>query len=129
MLIKNRRMMLALGGAVLLFLAGLAAGANRFSRPKTVLHVVTIKWKDDATAAQKQAALDGVEKMAAEVPGITRIWTKPIKVQGEGFSSAFVIEFADQAAFDKYAHNPAHQAWEKIYLPIRGESRTHDITN
>lgn len=129
MLMTNRRPWLALAGAVLLFAAGVAAGANRFSKPKTILHVVTIQWKDDATTEQKQAALDGVEKMAAEVPGITRIWMKPLKVQGEGFSGAFVIEFADQAAFDKYASNPAHRAWEKVYLPIRAESRTDDITN
>jgi hypothetical protein len=129
MLIKNRQTILALAGAALLFFAGLAVGANKFSQPKTVLHVVTVKWKDDATAAQKQAAIDGVAKMAAEVSGITRIWTKPLKVQGEGYSGAFVIEFADQAAFDKYAGTPAHQAWEKVYLPVRGESTTHDITN
>ncbi|HLJ17694.1 MAG TPA: Dabb family protein [Bryobacteraceae bacterium] len=126
---RVRNLTLALAGAALLFIAGIAVGANRFSKPKTVLHVVTIKWKDDATADQKQAAIEGVDKMAAEIPGITRIWTKPLKVQGEGFSGAFVIEFADQAAFDKYASNPAHKAWEKLYLPIRGESVTHDISN
>ena len=126
---KIRNLIACAAAATLLFACGLAVGANRYSKPKTILHVVTIQWKDDATAEQKQAAIDGVEKMAAEIPGITRVWTKPLKVQGEGFSGAFVMEFADQAAFDHYAATAAHKAWEKVYLPVRAESRTHDITN
>jgi len=39
------------------------------------------------------------------------------------------MEFEDQAAFDRYATDPAHKAWEKVYLPVREESRTHDVTN
>ncbi|MEO7144783.1 MAG: Dabb family protein [Bryobacteraceae bacterium] len=126
---KIRNPIAAAAGAALLFVAGVAVGANQFSKPKTVLHVVTVKWKDDATAEQKQAAIDGVGKMAAASPGITRIWTKTLKVQGEGFSSAFVMEFASAAALEKYAATPAHKAWEAVYLPVRAESRTSDITN
>jgi hypothetical protein len=125
----TRNFVLSAAAAALLFAGGVAVGANKYSKPKSILHVVTVKWKDDATAEQKQAAIDGVEKMAADVPGITRVWTKPLKVQGEGFTGAFVMEFADQAAFDKYVNTPAHKAWEKVYLPVRGESRTHDISN
>ncbi len=115
--------------AAAIFGAGLMIGANGVSKPKSILHVVTISWKDDATDAQKKAALDGVEKMAAQVPGVSRVWLKGIKVQGEGFSDAFVMEFDNQAAFDKYAANAAHKSWEAGYLAIRARSTTHDITN
>jgi hypothetical protein len=123
-----------LGTAMIaLFATGLVIGQNKFSQPKSIIHVVTVKWKADSTPAQRQAALDGVKTMAAKIPGMTRIWLKTIKVQSptqdQPFDAAFVMEFKDQAAFDKYADDPAHKEWEKIYLAIRETSRSHDITN
>jgi hypothetical protein len=50
-------------------------------------------------------------------------------VQPSSFQDAFVIEFADKAAADRYADHAAHRAWEKIYLPIREQSVSHQITN
>ena len=120
--------------------AALALGANRFAAPHSVIHVVTILWKEDSTPEQHQAAMDGVKKMAAEIPGIKNIWTKAIKVQGRGkpgkdgkpgraYDTAFVIEFADQAAADRYVDYPAHLEWNKTYLAIREESTSHQVTN
>jgi len=118
----------------------LALGANRYATPHTIVHVVTILWKEDSTPEQQQAALEGVKKMAAEIPGIKNVWIKPLKVQGHGrsgkdgkpgrpYDSAFVIEFADQAAADRYVDHPAHLEWNKTYLAIREESTSHQITN
>lgn len=117
------------GVATLVLTTGVMIGANKFNKPKSIVHVVTIKWADNATAEQKKAALAGVDKMAVEIPGITNVWTKGIKVQGEGYTDAIVLEFKDKASFDAYGDHPAHKAWEKIYLPVRGRSTTHDITN
>lgn len=115
--------------ATLLLAAGLLVGANTFNAPPTILHVITVQWKADSTPAQQQAAIDGLRKMAAEVPGIRNIWIKKLKVQPAEFSTVFAIEFENKAAFDAYANHPAHKAWEKVYLPLREESRTQDITN
>lgn len=127
------RKTMLLGTAAVIFSAGVMVGAKKYEKPKSVIHVVTLYWKDGATAAQKKAALDGVEKMASEIEGLDRVWLKSIKVQGDAggktLESAFVMEFKDQAALDAYANHPAHKAWEKVYIPVRGESRTHDITN
>jgi len=97
--------------------------------PSSVLHVITVKWKADATSEQKQAALDGVKKMAAEIPGINNVWLKTIKVQPSGYHAVIAIEFRDQAALDAYGPHESHKAWEAIYLPIREQSTTHDVTN
>ena len=118
---------------ILLTTVLLAIGVNTFSAqtptaPKTVIHVVTVKWKADATPTQIQAALDGVKALPAAYPGITRVWTKSIKVQG-GKANAFVMEFADEAALKAYADSPAQKEWYKVYQPIREESTTFDITN
>lgn len=125
--------------ALLTVLGGLLAAANQFGAPHTIIHVVTILWKEDSTPEQRQAALDGVKKMGAEIPGIKNVWIKKTKVQGRGaskdskpgrpYEAAFVIEFADQKAADEYPNHKAHADWEKTYLAIREESTSHQITN
>ena len=123
------KLILSAGGAAILFGAGMLVGANRFSEPKSVLHVVTVRWKADSTPQQRQAALDGVKKMAGEIPGIKNVWLKTLKVQGENYNNAFAIEFDSEAAFKAYADAAAHEGWNKVYTPIRDQSTTHDVTN
>ncbi len=111
------------------FAAGLLIGQKTVETPSTVLHVVTVRWTKDSTAAQRQAALDGVRTMASKYPGIKRVWLKSIKVQPATYNAAFVMEFADQKALEDYVASPAHAEWKKIYDPVHDESTTHDITN
>jgi len=134
-----RRLILVLFGLVIM--AG-SFGAFAAEKPKSIIHVVTLYWKDGTTDAQKKAVLDGIEKMGKEIPGITRVWLKPVKVQGQypvkqpggemkifPVTDAFVIEFRDEQSFKAYADHPAHEEWERIYTEARGRSVTSDITN
>ena len=133
------RRMFAIAGLALTLTAGAALAQNKFGQPKSILHIVTVLWKEDATEAQKVKAVDGVKEMAAKIPGVTNVWVKTVKVQGRGpgkngqpgrpYDALFVMEFKDQAAFDSYADHPAHRAWEKVYLEIREQSTTHDASN
>ena len=111
------------------FSLGVAVGQNKFGQPKSILHVITVQWKADSTAEQRQAAINGVKTMASQIPGITNVWLKTIKVQGKDPGAVIVMEFKDNAALDAYVAHPAHKKWEEIYLPIRELSHTHDITN
>jgi Stress responsive A/B Barrel Domain len=122
----SRKVLLVCAMAAI-FALGVVAGQQKFGQPKSILHVITVRWKADSTAEQRQAAIDGVKTMASQIPGITNVWLKTIKVQGK--DAVMVMEFKDQAAFDAYAAHPAHKQWEQIYIPIRGESHTHNITN
>ena len=80
--------------------------------------------------AQIDQAIKAAEALPAQYPGITRVWTKPIKKQlPEGYSHVIVMEFANEDALKKYADSPAQKKWYELYMPIRGESRTSDITN
>ena len=115
--------------ALVVFAAGALVGANAFKEPSTVLHVAVVKWKAESTPEQQQAAIDGIRRMAADVPGIRNVWLKKIKTQPPEYGAAFGIEFESKAAFDAYTNSPAHKAWEKVYLPIREESQTQDLTN
>ncbi len=99
------------------------------SKPKSVIHVVTVKWKAGTTPEQINAALKGAETVANSYSGIERVWTRAIKVQGAGYTHAIVMEFKDEAALKNYTDSPAQKEWYKVYLPIREQSTTHDITN
>lgn len=96
--------------------------------PGTLMHVVTVSWKESATEEQIQAALDGVVTMAKELDGLERVWIKSIKAQG-GKTHAFAMEFKNEAALEAYAGSDAHKAWYELYIPIRERSATFDIIN
>lgn len=115
--------------ALVVSAAALLIGANTFNSPSTILHVVVVKWKADSTPQQQQAAIDGVRKMAADVPGMKNVWIKKVKVQPADYNTVFAMEFESKAAFDAYTNSAAHKAWEKVYLPYREESQTQDVTN
>jgi antibiotic biosynthesis monooxygenase (ABM) superfamily enzyme len=113
--------------AALMLATGLFAADTT---PKTVIHVISVKWKADATPAQIDKAIKAAEALPSEYPGITRVWTKPIKKQlPEGYSHVIVMEFASEDALKNYADSAAQKKWYEVYMTIREESRTSDITN
>lgn len=121
-----------LGGALFalaLFTSGYVAGQNRFGQPKTILHVVELKWNPTATDADKQAAIEGIKEMATKIPGIKNIWIKGERMQPRDFNAAYAIEFRDRAAADAYAESPVHAAWEVKYVPLREASVSIQVTN
>ncbi len=128
----TRRMLLACA-LIGVFAIGVAVGQNKFGKPTSVVHVVTVKWKADSTAAQRQAAIDGVAGMAGKIKGIKNVYLKTLRVQSPSqdkpFDAAFAIEFESEAAAKAYADDPAHKEWEKGYQAIREESRSHQVTN
>ena len=108
----------------------LFAAAALAESPATVIHVINVKWKAEATPEQIKAVIDAVHQLPAKFPGIKRVWTKNLKYQGqEGMKQAIIMEFESQDALKKYADSPAQKWFYDIYLPVRDESRTHDITN
>lgn len=122
----TRKRMLSLSLLLAIVGAGFAMAAPK--KPKSVIHVITIQWKADATPQQIQAALQAAENIS--YPGIKNVWTRPIKMQlPEGYKNIIVMEFESEEALKKYADSPAQKQWYEVYMPIREESRTHDITN
>ena len=125
---KNIRLTITVCALAAAFGAGILTGQGS-KTPSSIIHVSTIQWKADSTQQQRTAALEGVKKMAAAMPGIKNVWIKATKVQPGEHTAAFVIEFADRAAADAYVNHPAHKEWEKIYIPVREESFNSQITN
>ena len=108
----------------------LSAATILAQAPQTVIHIINVKWKADAAPEQIKAAVDAVQQLPAKYPGLKRVWTKNLKFQGqEGFKQAIVMEFESQDALKKYENSAAQKWWYGLYLPVRDDSRTDDITN
>jgi hypothetical protein len=123
----KKNVLVALWVAAVMFATGLFAADTQ---PKTVIHVITIQWKANATPAQIDKAIQGAAALPSQYPGITRVWTKPVKKQlPEGYANIIVMEFASEDALQNYAGSSAQKQWYAVYMPIREESRTSDITN
>jgi len=115
--------------ALSIFAVGILFGQSY--KPESVIHVVTVKWNADATDAQISEALKGVETIAQKYDGVSRVWTRSIKVQGQEseVTAAFVMEFESEKALADYADSDAQKEWYEVYLPALELSRTFDITN
>lgn len=128
-------MTIAKRAVLMMTVMSLSAGAtwvvaqNKFGTPNTIIHVSVIQWKDGVSAAEKKQVLDGVRDMAAKIPGMKNVWTKAIRVQPQGYHDAFVIEFENQAAVDRYAKDPVHDKWTEMLTKVREASISPQITN
>jgi hypothetical protein len=111
--------------ALFLMSAGSVFAAGK---PKTVIHVITVQWKAGTPPEKIEAAKAAAVSM--KYPGLKNVWTRPIKKQlSEGLDDIIVMEFKSEDALKKYADSPAQKQWYDVYMPIREQSRTHDITN
>ena len=119
---------LILFGALLAVLAGGLLLFAAPAKPRSVIHIITVQWKADASQAQIDKAIEAVGTM--NYPGLKNVWTKPIKMQlPEGYKSIIVMEFDSENALKRYADSDAQKKWYEVYMPLREESRTHDVTN
>src|SRR5438094_9291395 len=99
------------GLAAALFISGVAAGTlharsaaaqNRFGQPKTVLHVVVYKFRDDVSNYDREKAIGGIKDMAGKMPGIKNIWLKRERNQASDFSGVYAIDLASGEAAAQY---------------------------
>ncbi len=122
----TKKTVIALCAMLAVLAAGLLLAAP--AKPKSVIHIITVQWKAGASPADIDKAIKGVETM--NYPGLKNVWTKPIKMQlPEGYKAIIVMEFESEAALQKYAGSDAQKKWYEVYMPVREESRTHDVTN
>jgi lipoate-protein ligase A len=103
--------------------------AQNVNMPKTIIHHVTLKWKADASEADKTKVMADLKAILADTKGVKSVWMKSTKVQPQEFSQTFVVEFENQAALDAYAKHPKKEAWAKLYYEIRETSYNSVTTN
>ena len=134
----KQRMLILAAGAVL-FVAGVAVGSwrtasvaaaqNRYSQPRTVIHVVVYKWKNTASEYDKEQALAGLKTLAAQIPGVKNIWLKTLRNQIRDFDGVYAIEFTSLEAAADYAENPKHEVWRKRWEELRDNSLSFQVSN
>ncbi len=133
---KKRALQFAVGAA--LFIAGVTAGrlhassapvVNHFGQPKTVLHVVIYKFRDNVSNNDREIAINGIKGMAGKIPGIKNIWLKTERNQIKEFSGVYAIEFASAEAAADYAESPVHEEWSKQWQAERENSLSFQISN
>ena len=133
----SKRIALLAAGAVL-FIAGIEAGSlhargtaaqKRFGQPKTVLHVVLYKFKDNTSNFDREKAINGIKDMAGKIPGIRNVWLKTERNQLKDFSGVYEIEFASPDAAADYSESPVHEAWSKKWQELRENSLSFQISN
>lgn len=127
---------IVLGAAI--FVAGIGAGSlharsasvqNRFGQPKTVLHVVVYKFRDNVSNYDRERAINGIKDMAGKITGIRNVWLKTSRNQIKDFSGVYAIEFTSAEAAADYAESPLHEAWSKGWQEQRENSVSFQITN
>jgi hypothetical protein len=132
----KRALQMALGAA--LFIAGMAAGSvharsavaqNRFGQPKTVLHVVVYKFRDNVSNYDRERAINGIKDMAGKIPGIKNVWLKTSRNQIKDFSGVYAIEFTSAETAADYAESPIHEGWSKTWQEQRENSLSFQISN
>lgn len=111
------------------FAGGYISGQNRIGQPKTIIHVVEIQWNPGVSEVQKQKVLDGLKQVAMKTPGVKNIWTQADRLEPRDFNAAFAIEFANRDAADAYAESSFHDQWDKMYIPLRQNSISIQVTN
>jgi len=132
----KRAAQLAMG--VSLFIAGVAAGSlharsvamqNRFGQPKTVLHVVIYKFRDNVSNYDREKAISGIKDMAGKIPGIKNVWLKTERNQIKDYSGVYAIEFTSAEAAADYSESPVHEAWSKQWQQLRETSVSLQVSN
>src|SRR2546422_9168576 len=132
----KRASQIALGAVI--FAAGIEAGSlharsaavqNRFGQPKTVLHVVVYKFRDDVSNYDQEKAINGIKDMAGKIPGIKNVWLKTERNQLRDFSGVYAIEFTSAEAAADYAESPIHEAWSKMWQGRPEKSLSIQVKN
>jgi hypothetical protein len=88
---------------------------------KMLYHVVSVKFKDDATPEQIKAATDAFEGLKTKVPGITSLhWGTNVSPEkkNKGFTHCFVLTFTSEKDRDGYLVHPDHKALGKVLGPV-----------
>ncbi|MGH6962614.1 MAG: Dabb family protein [Dongiaceae bacterium] len=114
-----RKWLLLTAAGALLFGAGLLVGQRTVTGEKTLIHAIAFKQVDGTTPEQLKEVWAATEKMAAEVPGIKRVWMGKVTNRGPAYTHGIVMEFENAEALKHYAPHPAHKKWEEIYFKVR----------
>jgi len=122
------KLFLTVLAALALLGAGVMLGQKTVTGQKTLIHTISFKQVEGTTPQQMREMFDATLKMAAEVPGMRRVWVGKVTNRGEDYTHGIVMEFENAEALKNYAPHAAHKKWEEIYFKVRQPgSNTIDV--
>jgi hypothetical protein len=87
-------------------------------------HVALFRFKAESTDAQRQAVLDGLRALPAQIPELLDYRVGPDVGAADGnWDFAVVADFADRAGYEMYVNHPAHVAVATAHVRPILESR------
>jgi hypothetical protein len=105
----------------LIFITATRAAEAPQDGRKMLYHVVSVKFKPDATPEQIKAAEQAFAALKTKIPGIASLnWGTNISPEkkDKGFTHCFVLTFASEKDRDAYLPHPEHKAFGKILGPV-----------
>jgi hypothetical protein len=110
-------------------------GPTATAGEKALLHCFFFTPIAEATQAEWDAFYKATDELPAKIHGLNRVWigklTERAAVSQQvklGREYGGCMEFTDEAALQRYATHPAHDAWVKAYEKVRiAGTTTFDI--
>jgi len=102
------------------FIAALMLTTTALFAAGPVRHVVSFKFKKEASADDVQKVEAAFAALKAKIPQIQSLeWGTNVSTENldKGFTHIWVLSFADAAALKVYLDHPEHQAFVKILKP------------
>lgn len=106
---------------LLAFLAFAFLSSPIMAKDKVLRHVVSFKFKEDASDCQIQEVEKAFAALKDKIPGILSLdWGKNNSPEGlnKGFTHCFIVTFKDEKAREVYLPHPDHKAFVSILKPI-----------
>lgn len=83
-----------------------------------IRHAVLFKFKPDFPAAEKEAWIEGLNRMDGNIPGLLRLTHGPdVANQDRSFDYAIVADFSTLQDMEVYNTHPLHEPLKKYSLP------------
>lgn len=110
-------------------LCGLSIGAGVASAgQKTLMHCFTFTPIESAADADWKAFYSATDQLVSKVDGLVHVWygklANPQHAGDAVRTYGACMEFKDAASLKKYADDPAHKDWLKVYEKVRQPGTT-----
>ncbi len=84
-----------------------------------IMHFFMLRWKPEATQADKDRALLDVKALQGQIPGLLETYAGVnFSPRSNGHEFGAVMKFTDEAALDAYITHPVHQQLLAWLLPL-----------
>jgi hypothetical protein len=98
-----------------------AFAADASAKPKKLLHVVSFKFKPEASKGQIDDVVAAFRDLKKKIPVIQEFsWGTNVSPEkhDKGFTHAFILSFKNEKDRDDYLVHPDHKAFGKALGPI-----------